>query len=334
MKLNLIIEELKDKVRNFVGDTYPIFKNPTREELISMEDYSSKHNKGYYRIILDLKKKDAYFSPADVFHSQMATKLGLPDNYPRHEPVFIEDYLYIGGQKGIGKIIFSSMDSLSDFASGKRSVSERKELSNKFGKLLEKIEKEKSFINKWIDYIALREHVLKLKSKQDLIIKPYIKEEFDEPVKATENMNTRKYTQYSFEIEGREYSLRFIKGKMAKYSYIEVQFALKKTIKGKEHFLIKATGTGHVKKVFSTVIDRVLDFVRLNKTDYIIFGADNKEPSRVRLYSSIVFSKEAKEKLPGYIPSKETFQDRTAFVIKKRGLPDFGELVNNKFAYK
>ena len=147
-------------------------------------------------------------------------------------------------------------------------------------------------------------------------------------------MNTRKYTQYSFEIEGREYSLRFIKGKMAKYTYIEVQFALKKTIKGKEHFLIKVTGTGHVKKVFSTVIDRVLDFVRLNKTDYIIFGADNEEPSRVRLYSSIVFSKEAKEKLPGYIPSKETFQDRTAFVIKKRGLPDFGELANNKFAYK
>ena len=51
------------------GDTYEIWKNPSKKELW---DLSSEGYYGY-RFILDFSKKNAYFASQDIFHQSMMT---------------------------------------------------------------------------------------------------------------------------------------------------------------------------------------------------------------------------------------------------------------------
>lgn len=147
----------------------------------------------------------------------------------------------------------------------------------------------------------------------------YLIEEFDEPVETNVIENDNKTYHSLFTIDKNKYSIRIFRKHLNRKEIAEVQFAMKM---GK-NYTPKMTGAGHVKKVFSTVINTVRDFIIKNKPDYLVFDAVNTDESRVKFYKMLIFSKELREKFIGYIPG-EIFKEGnyTFYTVKKRGLPD------------
>lgn len=154
---------------------------------------------------------------------------------------------------------------------------------------------------------------------EELSNKQNINEEFDEPVETNVLENDNKQYHVLFSIDENKYSIRIYRKYLHRKEIADVQFVMKM---GKG-YTPKMTGSGHVKKVFSTIINTVKDFIDKNKPDYLVFDAINTDESRVKFYRMLIFSKELREKFTGYIPG-EIFKegDYTFYTVKKRGLPD------------
>lgn len=135
-----------------------------------------------------------------------------------------------------------------------------------------------------------------------------LKEEIDEPVNFRANKN--KPNIFYFKIDDNKYRVSFFKpGEESSYkissvyaieSYsfyedlIELAFGLIKD--GKMDTSL--TGTGHVKKVFSTVKEIAKQYLSTRKPKYLMIKAITTEKSRVKFYDLLYSNHE--RYLPGY----------------------------------
>lgn len=167
MYLHYLLEEFIGYTENPVGDKFPLFKNPEKKDFEVMDKNNGRTYKGFFRGIADLEKKEIFFAPSNVYHNEMADKLNLPRNYTNNGINFFTTKLYFEMSKD-GRI--SSMDSVSEYLSkGSKSNLEKK--LTLINELIENVEKNKSFLSKWINYESLIELLNRNKKQVEKYIK-------------------------------------------------------------------------------------------------------------------------------------------------------------------
>jgi hypothetical protein len=77
------------------------------------------------------------------------------------------------------------------------------------------------------------------------------------------------------------------------------------------------TGTGNSRKVFGTVVKIVQEYVASYKPSALYFTADSTEPSRVKLYNTMI--SQADKALPDYYATKPLdLGSGTAYMLKRK----------------
>lgn len=148
----------------------------------------------------------------------------------------------------------------------------------------------------------------------------YILEKFDEPNKTElksyeEDENIKN--SYSFKIDDNEYEIEVIFDK--KNKIMTFMFGLKKYYSKPDSYsmLYSPTNTGHVKKVFSTVLNALKNDVDKYKPLEIGFSTIDKK--LFKFYKMLVSSKEIKEKFPNYeVSSIKEKNNGVDFYIKRK----------------
>lgn len=137
----------------------------------------------------------------------------------------------------------------------------------------------------------------------------YLLERLDEPVSFEKKETNNKY---EFKIGENTYDIKFIN--MDNQEVI-VSFSLIKP--GLE--TDKISGTGNVKKVFSTVVSAIENFIKNKKFQTIWFTSTKEEPSRVKFYKTLYNSPEMKERFPEFKYSKiDEDENFYYFIISKK----------------
>jgi len=127
---------------------------------------------------------------------------------------------------------------------------------------------------------------------------------------------TKKNKYYYFTIADNNYRASFFKHHTSSNNYIQFGFQL---MKNKKEGTIDLTNTGHVKKVFSTVLNILKDYEAENKPKYLAFQSNKNEPSRVRFYNLLVHN--IHKYADNYILDKiyeDESENNIVFLIKRK----------------
>lgn len=178
MKLKYLLEEFKDYVKGPLGNKDPLFINPSKKELDDIDKNNTEKNKNFFRVILDLKNKNAYFSTGSIFHHEMVRVLKIPSNFDiYHKPVISEDVIYLSCIRRENKMIPNTLSSLTKLIDTfKLDKKEAIVGYNNLKKLIINTENNKAFISTYVDYDILINYLNK--SEREMARKhPYLSEQ-------------------------------------------------------------------------------------------------------------------------------------------------------------
>lgn len=92
------------------------------------------------------------------------------------------------------------------------------------------------------------------------------------------------------------------------------------------------TGTGNSRKVFGTVIKIVQEFVEEHKPKTLYFTASKDEPSRVRLYNTMI--SQIDKALPDYTSSGNVDMGEGVAFLLKRKIDNVNEALDSSYEYR